>query len=79
MRVRFAAKAHVLVAGADCVDDAELRAGSTASVLGRAGVAASTVGTFLRSLTFGHVGQLDRLTETILGTSRTWPRAASPG
>jgi hypothetical protein len=33
----------------------------------RAGVAASTVGTFLRSFTFGHVRQLDRLTETILG------------
>jgi hypothetical protein len=30
-------------------------------------MAASTVGTFLRAFTFGHVRQLDRLTETILG------------
>ena len=35
-------------------------AGSTASVLGHRVMAASTVGTFLRSFTFGHVRQLDQ-------------------
>jgi len=54
---------HAMVAGGDCIDDVELlRAGSTASVLGHRVMAASTVGTWLRSFTFGHVRQLDRLT-----------------
>src|ERR671910_3460145 len=58
---------HALVAGADCIDDVELlRCGSTASVLGHQVMAPSTVGTFLRSFTFGHVRQLDKVTETIL-------------
>jgi hypothetical protein len=66
-----------LVAGGDCIDDVELlRAGSTASVLGHRVMAASTVGTWLRSFTFGHVRQLDRLTETILG--RAWAAGAGP-
>ena len=37
---------------------------------------AATVGTWLRSFTFGHVRQLDRLTEAILG--RAWA-AGGPG
>jgi Transposase DDE domain group 1 len=40
-------------------------------------MAASTVGTWLRSFTFGHVRQLDRLTEAILG--RAWGAGAGPG
>jgi hypothetical protein len=69
---------HAMVAGGDCIDDVELlRAGSTASVLGHRVMAASTVGTWLRSFTFGHVRQLDRLTETILG--RAWAAGAGPG
>jgi hypothetical protein len=40
-------------------------------------MAASTVGTWLRSFTFGHVRQLDRLTEAILG--RAWAAGAGPG
>jgi Transposase DDE domain group 1 len=68
---------HAMVAGGDCIDDVELlRAGSTASVLGHRVMAASTVGTWLRSFTFGHVRQLDRLTETIL--SRAWAAGAGP-
>ena len=56
---------HSLVAGGDCIDDVEaLRAGASASVLGHRVMAASTVGTFLRAFTFGHVRQLDRLVET---------------
>jgi hypothetical protein len=62
---------HALVAGADCIDDADvLRTGATAKVLGHRVVAPSTLGTFLRSFTFGHVRQLDRVAETLLG--RAW-------
>jgi hypothetical protein len=69
---------HAMVAGGDCIDDVELlRCGSTASVLGHRVMAASTVGTWLRSFTFGHVRQLDRLTEAILG--RAWAAGAGPG
>jgi Transposase DDE domain group 1 len=69
---------HAMVAGGDCIDDVELlRAGSTGSVLGHRVMAASTVGTWLRSFSFGHVRQLDQLTETILG--RAWAAGAGPG
>jgi hypothetical protein len=52
---------HALVAGGDCIDDADvLRTGSTAAVLGHRVMAPSTLGTFLRSFTFGHVRQLDQ-------------------
>jgi hypothetical protein len=69
---------HAMVAGGDCIDDVELlRAGSTGSVLGHRVMAASTVGTWLRSFTFGHVRQLDQLTATILG--RAWAAGAGPG
>ena len=69
---------HALVAGGDCIDDVELlRCGSTASVLGHRVMAASTVGTFLRAFTFGHVRQLDKVTGEIL--SRAWAAGAGPG
>ena len=69
---------HSLVAGGDCIDDVEmLRAGATSSVLGHRVLAASTVGTFLRSFTYGHVRQLDRLAEIAL--SRAWAAGAGPG
>jgi hypothetical protein len=69
---------HSLVAGGDCIDDVEmLRAGATSSVLGHRVLAASTVGTFLRGFTFGHVRQLDRLAEIAL--SRAWAAGAGPG
>jgi hypothetical protein len=69
---------HALVAGGDCIDDVELlRCGSTASVLGHRVMAASTVGTFLRAFTFGHVRQLDQVTGEIL--ARVWAAGAGPG
>jgi hypothetical protein len=69
---------HAMVAGGDCIDDADvLRTGSTAAVLGHRVVAPSTLGTFLRSFTFGHVRQLDRGTEQLLG--RAWAAGAGPG
>ena len=67
-----------LLAGGDSIDDVEvLRAGATGSVLGHRVMAASTVGTFLRAFTFGHVRQLDRLAETAL--RRAWAAGAGPG
>ena len=41
------------------------------------GHGALNVGTFLRSFTFGHVRQLDRLTEQVL--ARAWAAGAGPG
>ena len=69
---------HALAAGGDCIDDVELlRAGSTGAVLGHRVMAASTVGTWLRAFTFGHVRQLDRVTAQIL--CRAWRAGAGPG
>ena len=64
--------------GADCIDDCDvLRSGRTADVLGHRVMAPSTLGTFLRAFTFGHVRQLDRvLGETI---ERAWAAGAGPG
>src|SRR5918993_3048530 len=73
---------HALVAGADAIDDVDmLGTGSTAAVLGHRVMAPSTLGTLLRSLTFGHVRQLDRVAETVPGSglggrSRAGYRAA---
>ncbi len=51
---------HAMVAGASHIDHADvLRAGDTARVLGHQVMAPSTLGTFLRAFSFGHVRQLD--------------------
>lgn len=64
--------------GGDSIDDADvLRSGETERVLAHRVVAPSTLGTFLRSFTFGHVRQLDRAFETIL--RRAWAAGAGPG
>lgn len=69
---------HAVLAGAGCIDDCGvLRAGQTGVVLGHRVMAPSTLGTFLRSFTFGHVRQLDRLSELVL--SRAWALGAGPG
>jgi hypothetical protein len=69
---------HSLVVGGDCIDDADvLRSGSTGAVLGHRVMAPSTLGTFLRSFTFGHVRQLDQLAEAVL--TRAWAAGAGPG
>ncbi len=63
--------------GGDSIDDADvLRCGETQRLLGQRVMAPSTLGTFLRSFTFGHVRQLDRAFETILG--RAWAAGAGP-
>lgn len=69
---------HSLVAGGDCIDDADiLRCGTTASVLGHRVMAPSTLGTFARSFTFGNVRQLDRAAE--LALTAAWAAGAGPG
>ena len=66
------------LAGGECIDDAAaLRAGGTASVLGCTVKAPSTLGTFLRSFSWGHVRQLDRLSRELL--ARAWAAGAGPG
>lgn len=75
---KLATLVHTLVAGGDCIDDvALLHAGATSRILGHDTVAPSTVGTWLRQFTFGHVRQLDRVAETML--SRAWAAGAGPG
>jgi Transposase DDE domain group 1 len=69
---------HAMLLGADCIDDCEvLRAGNTEAILDHRAMAPSTLGTFLRSFTFGHVRQLDR----VLGQAlrRAWQLGAGPG
>ena len=67
-----------MVLGADSIDDAEvLRAGRTRRLLGGWIPAPSTLGTFLRAFTFGHVRQLDALLGRTL--ERAWKAGAGPG
>jgi hypothetical protein len=67
-----------MLAGGDCIDDMDvLRAGSTGLVLGHRVMAPSTLGTFLRAFTFGHVRQLDRVLDETL--ARAWQAGAGPG
>jgi len=64
--------------GSDSIDDCDvLRSGRTRRLLGGWVAAPSTLGTFLRAFTFGHVRQLDRvLAETL---TRAWQAGAGPG
>src|SRR5215217_4050220 len=63
--------------GADCIDDCDLlRAGRIGQVLGHQVAAPSTLGTFLRAFTFGHVRQLDRVLADTL--ARAWQAGAGP-
>jgi Transposase DDE domain group 1 len=69
---------HGMLAGADSIDDMNvLRAGSTSLVLGHRAMAPSTLGTFLRAFTFGHVRQLDQVLDRTL--ARAWETGAGPG
>jgi hypothetical protein len=69
---------HAMLLGADCINDCDvLRAGRTETVLGHRAMAPSTLGTFLRSFTFGHVRQLDQVLAMAL--KRAWSAGAGPG
>jgi len=69
---------YAMVLGADSIDDtAVLRCGRTGRLLGGWVAAPSTLGTFLRAFTFGHVRQLDALLDRSL--ERAWKAGAGPG
>ena len=67
-----------ILTGASHIDHADrLRAGATGRVLPFRVMAPSTLGTFLRSFTFGHIRQLDAvIAETV---RRAWLLGAGPG
>ncbi|MCA1679160.1 MAG: IS1380 family transposase, partial [Actinobacteria bacterium] len=69
---------YAIALGADSIDDTDvLRAGRTRRLLGGWVPAPSTLGTFLRAFTFGHVRQLDALLDQTL--ARAWQAGAGPG
>jgi len=69
---------HAMIGGASHIDHADiLRAGSTGEVLSHRVMAPSTLGTFLRSFTFGHVRQLEAVNGQAL--ERAWAAGAGPG
>jgi hypothetical protein len=69
---------HTIVAGGSHIDHAEiLRSGNTAAVLGHRVMAPSTLGTFLRSFSFGFVRQLEAVVGQVL--ERAWSLGAGPG
>src|SRR5271156_1179002 len=68
---------HSALAGGDSIDDAEaLRAGETQATLGHVVLAPSTLGTFLRSFSWGHARQLDMVSGQLL--TRAWSAGAGP-
>lgn len=67
-----------LLAGAEWIDDVDvLRAGASETVLGHELRAPSTIGTWLRSFTWGHVRQLDAAAGALV--ARAWALGAGPG
>jgi hypothetical protein len=69
--------ATILVGGSHIDHADRLRAGATCAVLPFRVMAPSTLGTFLRSFTFGHVRQLDAVIAETIG--RAWRLGAGPG
>ena len=69
---------HAMVAGGSHIDHADiLRSGATQAVLPHRVMASSTLGTFLRAFSFGHVRQLDAVVGVAL--ARAWAAGAGPG
>ena len=69
---------HAICAGSSHIDHADmLRSGKSASVLDHRVMAPSTLGTFLRAFTFGHVRQLESVIAETL--RRAWRMGAGPG
>ena len=69
---------HAMVAGASHIDHADmLRAGATAKVLPHRVMAPSTLGTFLRAFSFGHVRQFEKVIGDAL--ERAWSLGMGPG
>jgi hypothetical protein len=69
---------HAALAGGQWIEDADrLRAGATGQILGHRVAAPSTLGTFLRSFTWGSARQLDHVAGEAL--RRAWQAGAGPG
>lgn len=69
---------HAIVAGGSHIDHCDvLRCGGTEQVLAFRVIAPSTLGTFLRAFTFGHVRQLEAVVGHAL--TRAWAMGAGPG
>ncbi|HET7489178.1 MAG TPA: IS1380 family transposase [Acidimicrobiales bacterium] len=69
---------HAIVAGGSHIDHADvLRCGGTRRVLPFRVMAPSTLGSFLRSFTFGHVRQLEAVVGQVL--AQAWAMGAGPG
>jgi hypothetical protein len=68
---------HAMAVGGSHIDHADvLRSGGTARVLPHRVMAPSTLGTFLRAFTFGHVRQLEAVVGEAL--KRAWSAGAGP-
>ena len=71
-------RAASALAGGDCINDADvLRAGGTVGVLDCMAKVPSTPGTFLRSFSWGHFRQLERVSRELLARARQ--AGAGPG
>jgi len=69
---------NTMLAGGSHIDHADmLRAGASESVVSHRVMAPSTLGTFLRSFTFGHVRQLEAVND--LARQRAWVAGTAPG
>jgi hypothetical protein len=69
---------HTMIVGGDHIDHADvLRTGASEEVLPHRVMAPSTVGTFLRAFSFGHVRQLEAVAAEAL--RRAWATGVGPG
>lgn len=69
---------NTMLAGGSHIDHADmLRAGATAKVVSHRVMAPSTLGTFLRAFSFGHVRQLEAVNDVV--RQRAWAMSAAPG
>ena len=69
---------NTMMVGGTHIDHADvLRAGASELVVSHRVMAPSTLGTFLRSFTFGHVRQLEAVNDVV--RQRAWSAGAAPG
>ena len=69
---------NTMLAGGSHIDHADmLRAGASELVVSHRVMAPSTLGTFLRSFTFGHVRQLEAVNDIVM--QRAWAAGTAPG
>jgi hypothetical protein len=69
---------NTMLAGGSHIDHADmLRAGATQQVVSHRVMAPSTLGTFLRSFSFGHVRQLEAVNDVV--RQRAWAAGTAPG